>query len=450
MSHRVTESLPQRSANRRPTRLRAIVESLDTRLLMASGITGTVEMINGTTGGPLPVLGNVSYPTSEVAFAPVGTPVPLVELTSSATGPLSSTGYSGTVNWGDGSPVDSALFGTFIPAYTSFQVPPANTLQVNGPDHTYKTPGTYPVTISVNEPGDSAPTVFHATATITLGIEGKLNPASDTGYFNNDYVTSINTPNFSGTTEPGASVVLSATSNATGQTLIVGTGVADASGAWSVTTVPFADGTYAINAKATDPSGNTANALLAGRFNEFSTQFLVIDATGPKITSFKVTNAKTGAFKLGLSDPVGLFVGPLTDPTTYVVGRTSPTPRRGQTFPVANLTLTPPVTPTIASAPLIASTVTVTGTLGNGKRLTNGVYTYTIHSSSIVSLSGASLDGEYLGKFPTGNGVAGGDFQVKVNIRNGKASGPIAITPITPKATYTVAKAKAAAAKHQV
>ncbi len=76
----------------------------------------------------------------------------------------------------------------------------------------------------------------------------------------------------------------------------------------------------------------------------------------------------------------------------------------------------------------------------------NGTYVFTIHSAGVVSLAGAPLDGEFTGKLPTGDGNPGGDFQVKVNVRNGKASGPIAIAPVKPTTHFV--KIKAAPGKH--
>ena len=453
MSDRPIQWLLEHRGKRRPTRFRAVVEALDSRLLMASGVTGLAEAVSGSASSPLLTLQDNIPPVSGLggflpSEAPVGTPIPLVRLFGPTADTLSASGYSGTVDWGDGSPVDPALFGNFV-LTTPIQLP-SNTLLVSGPDHTYKTPGNYNITVSVTGPGDSAPTVYHDSAGIAPAITGRLNPSSDTGYFANDNVTSVNTPNFLGTAAPGATVALSATSNATGQTLVVGTGVADASGVWGITTVPFVDGSYTINAQATDPSGHTAGTLVAGQLNAISSDFLVIDTAGPKITDFRVIAAKKGTFQATFSDPAGLIFATLADPNTYTVNRPSPTPKKGRTFPVAALSVTSPVVRSINDSPPLAFTpVQVIGLVGNGKPLINGngVYTFTIRSAGIVSLSGVTLDGKYTGKFPTDNGVPGDDFQARVIVRNGKASGPIAITPV--KVTTHPVKAKAAV-KHQV
>ena len=249
----------KRRGPRRSTRFRAVVESLDRRQLMATDVTGvSVMYVNGTARNPLPVYGAPQTPPFGTLGAiyplqPVGTPVPLVTLTSSSPDPLSSTGYSGTVNWGDGSATDVALFGTFTSPGLIPQ--PVNTLFVNGPDHTYQTPGLYPITVSVTAPGDSAATVYHSTASITLAVSGHLNPLSDSGFFNNDSITSVRKVDYVGTTLPGTTVVLSAMNASTGKTVVVGSGVADASGVWNVTTTPLADGSYQIPGLRPQPGG---------------------------------------------------------------------------------------------------------------------------------------------------------------------------------------------------
>ena len=415
---------------RRPSRLAAMVEALDPRLLMATNVAGTPLAVSGTPGNPLQVekftprpVGGLGGSPSTV-YAPIGTPIPLVSL-DNAGQTLDVSGYSGTVNWGDGSATDSAIFGTYGLLTANDQ----NGLvqYVHGPEHTYAAVGSYPITVTVTAPGDTTSTVFTTMATITpvpLTISGGLNPASDTGFFNNDSVTAITTPNYLGTTLPGASVTLSATSDQTGQTLVVGTGVADASGNWNITTVPFVDGSYSLIATATTATATTQISLTGYIFN---IQHLVIDTAGPKITNFQVTNARTGAFNVTFADTAGLFVATVTNPNHYAFNRPTPTPRRGQTFSITNVGALGIIPPTVFSN----DPVVVAGTVQGNRRLIaqNGSYVYTIFASGILSRSGVALDGSYNGGFPTGNGLPGSDFHVQVRVRNGRASAPIALVP---------------------
>ena len=94
-----------------------------------------------------------------------------------------------------------------------------------------------------------------------------LTDASDTGYANNDNLTRIYTPTLTGTGEPNSIVdILSAGTS-------IGSGVTDATGAWSVTTRILADGTYALIARQTDVAGNVSPESVA--------LFVTIDTTPP-------------------------------------------------------------------------------------------------------------------------------------------------------------------------
>ena len=64
-----------------------------------------------------------------------------------------------------------------------------------------------------------------------------------------------NTPTFIGTGEPFATVVLY---NATGA--VLGTGVVDSTGDWSITSVALPDGVQTYTATQTDLAGNTSPA----------------------------------------------------------------------------------------------------------------------------------------------------------------------------------------------
>ena len=105
-------------SQRRPARLAALVEALDPRLLMATNVTGTPLAVLGTPGVPLRVAVFNPTPLSGIGgspapvYAPVGTPIPLVSL-DNAGQTLDVSGYSGTVDWGDGSATDSTIFGTY-------------------------------------------------------------------------------------------------------------------------------------------------------------------------------------------------------------------------------------------------------------------------------------------------------------------------------------------------
>ena len=79
-----------------------------------------------------------------------------------------------------------------------------------------------------------------------------LQASSDSGMSDTDNVTNVDRPVFTGITEPGAKVTLSTSFGA------IGSGVADASGNWQITSAPLDDGIYDIDVLYEDVAGNTS------------------------------------------------------------------------------------------------------------------------------------------------------------------------------------------------
>ena len=133
-----------------------------------------------------------------------------------------------------------------------------------------------------------------------------LADASDTGRSNADNLTASTTPTFTGTADPGATVVLHDSDGTT----VLGTGTADnATGAWSITTTgPLSEGTHTITAQATGPSG-VAGVASAG--------LVVTIDTSPPGTS---TPALDPASDTGSSNSDGLTA----DNTPTFTGVTEP------------------------------------------------------------------------------------------------------------------------------
>ncbi len=97
-----------------------------------------------------------------------------------------------------------------------------------------------------------------ATTTTTSGTESgtgsaiTVDLATDSGV-DGDNITKDNTPTFTGTTEPGAEVVITDEADN-----IVGSAVADENGAYEITTSELADGEHELTITVTDTAGNTA------------------------------------------------------------------------------------------------------------------------------------------------------------------------------------------------
>lgn len=124
-----------------------------------------------------------------------------------------------------------------------------------------------------------------------------LDSASDSGVSTADNITADNTPTFSGTAEAGSTIRLF--SNVAGE---IGTVVADAAGAWTITATALADGVHQITVTATDATGNVSAA---------STPLdVTIDTTAPTISAILDKNpGATGWYNLATGAPTATFTG---------------------------------------------------------------------------------------------------------------------------------------------
>uniref|UniRef100_A0A0N4ZJM5 Ig-like domain-containing protein n=1 Tax=Parastrongyloides trichosuri TaxID=131310 RepID=A0A0N4ZJM5_PARTI len=109
-----------------------------------------------------------------------------------------------------------------------------------------------------------------------------LAAASDKGFFDNDQITNISSPEITGTAEAGATVTLYDTDGTT----ILGTTVATG-GNWSITSATLSSGTHTLTAQATDVAGNTG-AASAGLS-------ITIDKTAPTLA----ITSNVSALKIG-------------------------------------------------------------------------------------------------------------------------------------------------------
>ncbi len=185
---------------------------------------------------------------------------------------------------------------------------------------------TGPITLSVTAT-DPAGNVSRATL-LTINVDRvataptsiDLSESSDTGRSNADNVTTRVAPTVTGSgAEPGATVTLYDTDGTT----VLGLGLADASGNWSITSINLSEGVHTLTARQTDPAGNTSaptaglvvtidtiasvpsapDLLQASDSGEFDSDNLTRDTT----PSFRGTGAESGA-TVTLYDTNGLTV----------------------------------------------------------------------------------------------------------------------------------------------
>jgi hypothetical protein len=118
--------------------------------------------------------------------------------------------------------------------------------------------GTSPVSVRVTDLAGNV-AIFSTSVIVDrtappAATQPDLVDTSDSGLFSNDNNTNDNTPTLRGSAEAGSTVALFS-----GPTRI-GTGQADSTGAWVITTDPLTDGLHNITAQATDAAGNSGLA----------------------------------------------------------------------------------------------------------------------------------------------------------------------------------------------
>lgn len=228
-----------------------------------------------------------------------------------------------------------------------------------------------------------------------IAVEGRLDATSDTGASNLDGITSDNTPTFTGTSTLGAVVKIFNDADPANRQLIA-SGVADANGNWQATVLnPLADGLYTkLVIEATTIHGPTQVTS--------SLPSLMVDTVAPTVTNLdfrRLHGQITATFQ---DDRSGLNQAGVTDRASYVFAGIGPVARRNRRFQITGATTTPQGTPTNAQVVNLA--------INNGRRLRAGRYTFTANASGIVDLAGNALNGEFTGRFPSGNTQPGGNF----------------------------------------
>lgn len=337
--------------------------------------------------------------------------------------------FVATIDWGDGSPISP---GRVVASELAIVLTPeqvAAGLQSPGifnvfATHIYTVPGTYLANVTIRSEGGRVATggVRVDVAATPVFLTGALDPDSDSGSSSTDAVTNVRRPIFLGFSSPGAIVRYFAQASG-GTAFQIGQVAADASGSYSLTSVPLPDGSYTILAQATSSSGGSTAAVSV--FPAFGRSALVIDTIAPQVTDFAFSRAD-GLIGLAFGDDrVGLDRSTLIDGSNYRL--TKPHTRLGA-FRVTNLS---------ASTPSATTDIqTVVLQYNRGRTLPQGTYTFTIVSGGIADLAGNALDGEYFGTFPSGNDRPGGDFVAAITAVGNRVGPPRPIggfaSPTTP------------------
>jgi hypothetical protein len=324
-------------------------------------------------------------PMAPVTFVPGGASADVVVamFTEANGGPASE--FTATINWGDGTPPTAGI----VRQDTLATATSPAVYSVLG-HHTYASSGAFPITVTIIDLNGGTPlnatNVAVASSSSSL-LTAALDASSDSGASNSDGITNVKTPSFSGNTLPGARVTLSNGSS------IVATGTADGTGHYQLVSSALADGSY--NFSVTETSNGTSMTTGAGT--------VVIDTTGPRITSV-VYDPKHGQFLVTyVDDRSGLSTSTLTSPASYQILSA------GKLSSVTSISSS-------GSATQQTATLHVTG-----KKIKSGsvVLTFGAQGHTVTDLAGNALTGNFFATPPGGNAVPAGPAAVKFTIKNG-------------------------------
>ncbi|WP_406698906.1 DUF4394 domain-containing protein [Singulisphaera sp. Ch08] len=228
-----------------------------------------------------------------------------------------------------------------------------------------------------------------------IAVTGRLDAASDTGVSNQDGITNDNTPTFTGISSPGALIqIFNGTDPATRQR--IASAVADANGDWQATVLnPLADGLYTgLVLEATSANGRSqATSSLAG---------LTIDTVAPTVTNLEFRRINGQINATFQDDRSGLDQAGITNQANYIFTGIGPVALRNRRLRITQATTAPQNKPTNAQVVNLA--------INNGKPLRAGRYSFAANASGIADLAGNALNGEFTGRFPSGNAQPGGHF----------------------------------------
>lgn len=294
-----------------------------------------------------------------------------------------------------------ALVGSLSTNVCAAVMPPPPPVQPVEPP---PTPTPTPPPPPVNGPDTPLPPMV---ASLGLGV------GSDSGRSSTDGVTNVAAPMFVGRAgAAGAVVQIWARAAGAPAATLIGIGAAGPDGSFSIpTAAPLADGTYTITASTI----GTAGVALATP--------LVIDTVGPRVVAATLVPFGPG-FQVTFQDNLsGLDQSTLANPFNYALIQLN-----------RSLAVQPYVLraiPANPGAPTAPQDVVVALATPHG-RLVNGSYVLRVGSNQIgvADRAGNLLDGEFAGRFPSGDTVRGGNFGAVFQVRGGRVGrNPTGLTP---------------------
>jgi hypothetical protein len=366
-----------------------------------------VSDVGGSTGTFTP-----GFTITDVPISATATPVAAVKnvpfsgqvATFTQINPFGSAAqFVAKINWGDGVTTTGAVTGS-NGSYT-----------VTG-THTFANATTsQPVTVSITHFVNGTPfatATVATTAHVLQSAAGRLNPASDNGVANNDGVTSIRTPAFLGTAEPGSVIkVYVAPSSSPTSVVLAGTTTTNSAGTWSLQIGPLGDGSYVVTAGMFDPgTGLSAQTvrLATGAFGGP----LVIATTGPTVGGVSI-DAAHGLLNVSFhTSAASIAPKGLMNAANYQLA-----------MPVGLNGLTP-LTPTGITSAKGANGLLVV-TVHYGHALPAGAYVVTLSATGLTDLAGNMLRETKLVAFPQATNSPNPNYIAEIDVAsNGVNSAP--------------------------
>jgi hypothetical protein len=373
--------------------------------------------------------------------------------------------YQATINWGDGT---APTAGTIAAGPTPGQY-------IISGSHTYLSTGAPTIGVSLTDLGGTFNSTLAnaggavvpvstqldaigsvggspARAMVTAAVQpdppapspaftwARLSPQSDSGISSSDGITNVTTPTFVGGATPGAVIqVFEAPTGSSAAPVMIATGVASSSGAWSATVLgaPMADGSYQV----------TATANSGGAVATTSLGTVVIDTVAPVITDV-VFKRMGGEMEVFFQDNLsGVSLADLSNGGNFKISGTAvngqtPVPR---VIVPTSVSVTPAATSTGVDEAIIV--------FNRGKSLPAGTYTFRVIAAGITDVAGNHLNGRFYGTYPSGNLTVGGNFVAQITALANRVLGafPIQAGFAKPKAVASVrtqARAEAVARIH--
>jgi hypothetical protein len=242
-------------------------------------------------------------------------------------------------------------------------------------------------------------------------FHGFLAPYDQTGSVRD--VTNISRPTFVGNATQNSVVTLSAVryGGDPTQTIPLGQAIANSAGAWTLNAPFLPDGAYAVVGSAVLPVHAGGGAGSQGGDPSTTIKIvprLIIDTVGPRVAHLAF-DPGDGRVEIVFSDAgSGVDAAKAANAENYTIVP----PGHAVGYFASN----PPPTPAPSIAGFYTSAQGEVVLLAFPGPIPRGRYLFQINSGGVTDVAGNALDGEFTGRYPSGDGVPGGNFIARFTV----------------------------------